>query len=335
MDVTIRVKRQDPEASDERRMPYWQDYPVTIADNATVLDALIQIREDDDGTLSLRCSCRSAICGSCAMRINGHAGLACKTIANTVVQDGVITVEPAGVMPVIKDLVVNFDLFWEKIEAVDPFLKHAGQDPEGEYIVSNDAMLHLSGVTACIMCGACVSDCTVLEVDPTFLGPAALAKAYRFTADPRDGNREGVSRERLRNLSEATGMWDCTRCNECVQVCPKGVAPMDRIMGLREQALQAGLTNNNGARHTGAFTESVGHSGRLDELRLPIKSVGGVTNVAAMISYAPVGWRALTHGKMPPIRHKNVENVENVRRLFRKLEPELAGPQIGRNSPFG
>ena len=116
MDVTIRVKRQDPEAGDERRLPYWQEYPVTIADNATVLDALIQIREDDDGTLSLRCSCRSAICGSCAVRINGHAGLACKTIANTVVQDGVITVEPAGVMPVVKDLVVNFDLFWEKIE---------------------------------------------------------------------------------------------------------------------------------------------------------------------------------------------------------------------------
>lgn len=107
MDVTIRVKRQDPDAEGERRLPYWQEYPVTIADNATVLDALIQIREDDDGTLSLRCSCRSAICGSCAMRINGHAGLACKTIANTVVQDGVITVEPAGVMPVVKDLEIG------------------------------------------------------------------------------------------------------------------------------------------------------------------------------------------------------------------------------------
>ena len=181
-------------------------------------------------------------------------------------------------------------------------------------------MLHLSGVTACIMCGACVSDCTVLEVDPTFLGPAALAKAYRFTADPRDGDDQGISRERLRQLSAATGIWDCTRCNECVEVCPKGVAPMDRIMALREQAVNAGFTNNNGARHTTAFTDSVGHSGRLDELRLPIKSVGGITNIGAMLSYAPVGWRAFTHGKMPPIFHKNVENVENVRRLFRQLE---------------
>ena len=334
MDVTINIRRYDPEA--ERPDGYWESFDVSVADNATVLDALIKIREEMDGTLTLRCSCRSAICGSCAMRINGHAALACKTaLALAVDGNNSVTVEPAGVMKVIKDLAVDFEMFWDKIRAVEPYLQPAGAEPEGEYIASNESMLHLSGVTACIMCGACVSDCTVLEVDPSFMGPAALAKAYRFTADPRDGDREGVSRERLRNLSETTGMWDCTRCNECVQVCPKGVAPMDRIMGLREQALQAGFTNNNGARHTGAFTGSVGHSGRLDELRLPIQTVGGVTNLAAMISYAPVGWRALTHGKMPPIRHKNVENVENVRRLFRKLEPELAGPQIGRNSPFG
>lgn len=319
MDVTVKVKRFDPEA--EHPESYWQDYAVALPDNATVLDALIKIREEQDGTLTLRCSCRSAICGSCAMRINGHAGLACKTpLVRALDADNGVVVEPAGVMPVVKDLTVNFDPFWDKIRAVEPYLQPQGPEPEGEYIASNEAMLHLSGVTACIMCGACVSDCTVLEVDPTFLGPAALAKAYRFTADPRDGDDQGVSRERLRQLSAATGIWDCTRCNECVEVCPKGVAPMDRIMALREQAVNAGFTNNNGARHTTAFTDSVGHSGRLDELRLPIKSVGGITNIGAMLSYAPVGWRAFTHGKMPPIFHKNVENVENVRRLFRQLE---------------
>jgi succinate dehydrogenase / fumarate reductase iron-sulfur subunit len=225
-------------------------------------------------------------------------------------------------MPVIKDLVVDFKLFWDKIMAVEPYLQPQGAEPEGEYIASNDSMLHLSGVTACIMCGACVSDCTVLEIDPTFLGPAALAKAYRFTADPRDGDENGVSRERLEKLGEPSGMWDCTRCNECVQVCPKGVAPMDRIMALRDQAISAGFTNNNGARHAEAFLESVGHSGRVDELRLPIKTVG-VTNLPALMSFLPVGWRALTHGKMPPIIHKNIDNVDNVRKLVRKLgEPE-------------
>ena len=155
---------------------------MAVPETATVLDALIQIREDMDGTLSLRCSCRSAICGSCAMRVNGHAVLACQTKASeSLDSEGIITVEPAGVMPVMKDLVVNFDPFWEKIRTVEPYLQPQGPEPEGEYIASNESMLHLSGVTACIMCGACVSDCTVLEVDPTFLGPAALAKAYRLS----------------------------------------------------------------------------------------------------------------------------------------------------------
>ena len=318
MDITLKVRRFDPEV--ETPESYWQDFPVSIEDNATVLDTLIKVREEVDGSLSLRCSCRSAICGSCAMRVNGHACLACKTrAADAADQDGTIVVEPAGVMPVIKDLVVEFKLFWDKIMEVEPYLQPEGAEPEEEYIASNESMLHLSGVTACIMCGACVSDCTVLEVDPTFLGPAALSKAYRFTADPRDGDADGVSTQRLEMLSNATGMWDCTRCYECVQVCPKGVAPMDRIMSLRDQAISAGLSNNNGARHASAFTESVGHSGWLNEVELPIKTVG-VTNLPGLMSFLPVGLRALTHGKMPPLIHKNIEGVGNVRKLVRKLE---------------
>ena len=318
MDVTIRIRRYDPEAYSPE--PYWQDFAVSIEDNATVLDALIKIREEMDGTLSLRCSCRSSICGSCAMRVNGRACLACKIQATQVAgQENTIVVEPAGVMPVIKDLVVDFKLFWDKIMEVEPYLQPQGAEPEGEYIASNESMLHLSDVTSCIMCGACVSDCTVLEVDPSFLGPAALAKAYRFTADPRDGDAEGQSQARLERLSMPTGMWDCTRCFECVDVCPKGVAPMDRIMALRDQAMAAGFNDNNGARHATAFTELVGHSGRLDEVQLPIRTVG-VTNIPGLMSFLPVGLRALTHGKMPPLVHKNIENVGEVRKLVRDLE---------------
>ena len=316
MEVNVKVKRYDPES--ENPAPYWSEYKVDIDPYTTVLDTLINIREYMDGGLALRCSCRSAICGSCAMRVNGHATLACKTRVSLISPEGEpVTVEPVGNMPIIKDLVVDMTPFWDKIKAVEPWLQPEGPEPEGEYLAPNEDMLHLAGVMDCIMCGACVSDCTVLEVDPNFLGPAALAKAYRFVADPRDGQDSA----RLDGLSAYSGIWDCTRCYECVQVCPKGVAPMDRIMALRDKAMNAGYGDTVGARHTDAFVELVGHSGWLDELRLPIKTVG-MFNMPALLNFAPVGLRALLHGKMPPIVHKMLPNVENVRRIFRRLEPE-------------
>ena len=104
----------------------------------------------------------------------------------------------------------------------------------------------------------------------------------------------------------------------CVLACPNGVAPLDLIMARRELAIWLGLGNNNGARHAEAFTESVAHSGRLDELRLPVKTVG-LFNLPALFSFLPVGLRAMTHGKLPPLVHKSVENVQSVRRLFSKV----------------
>ena len=315
MEVTFSVRRLNPDA--DRPAPYFQEYVIEMDDSATVLDGLIKIREEIDGTLSLRCSCRSAICGSCAMRINGEAGLACNTkIVDAAPRNGApIVVEPAGNMQVIKDLVVDFKPFWDKVKAVEPWLQHRGPQPEQEHIVPNDAMVHLAGVMACIMCGACVSDCTVLEVDPHFLGPAALAKAYRFAGDPRDD----ADNSRLGQLNEYGGVWDCTRCLKCVEVCPKDVAPMDRIMALRDKAMEAGYTNTNGARHAEAFTTSIEHSGWLDEFRLPIKTFG-ITNVKEMFKLARVGLRAQRAGKVPPIFHKSIPGVENVKRIFEKVE---------------
>ena len=315
MDVTVRVMRLDPDAADPT--PFWQEFPVTIEDNATVLDALIKIREETDGTLSLRCSCRSSICGSCAMRINGHAALACKTQAvNARGDNNTITVEPAGNMPVVKDLVVEFDTFWDKVRAVRPWLQPQGPEPEPneEYIASSESMGDLADVMACIMCGACVSDCTVLAVDSTFLGPAALAKAYRFVADPRDD----ADAERLGELNESGGIWDCTRCMQCVEVCPKDVDPMGRIMVLRDKAMEAGYTNTYGARHANAFADSVKHSGWLDELRLPIKTFG-MFNMVAMLRLIPIGIRSQLVGKRPPIFHKSIPGADSVRRLFDKV----------------
>ena len=250
MQVNLRVRRYDPESGGEA---YYQSYQIETPEYATVLDSLIQVREYVDGSLSLRCSCRSAICGSCAMRVNGQARLACKTKVVSLAPSGEeIVVEPMGNLPVIKDLVSDMQPFWDKVRAVTPWLQPSGPPPEREYLVPNSAMLELAGVMNCIMCGACVSDCTVLEVDQNFLGPAALAKAYRFVGDPRDG----ADRERLQALSQYGGVWDCTRCNYCVEVCPKGVAPMDRILALRRQAIEAGQVEVVGAKHVLEFVET-------------------------------------------------------------------------------
>ena len=246
-----------------------------MADSSSVLDGLIKIREVVDGSLALRCSCRSFICGSCTMRINGQARLACNTkmVDSVTKGNGAIVVEPLGNMPVIKDLVVDFAPFWDKIRAVEPWLQHMGTMPQHEHIVSNESMLHLAGVMDCIMCGACVSDCTVLEVDSNFLGPAALAKAYRFVADPRDS----LHGWRLGALTEYGGGWDCPRCMQCVEVCPKGVDPMGRIMALRDKAMEAGRVHSYGARHATVFAQDVERIGRVDELKIPAKTKGYLT----------------------------------------------------------
>ena len=313
MDVKLQIKRFDPD-SDAPTARY-QEYELDVPESFTVLDCLIKIREEVDGTLALRCSCRSAICGSCAMRINGQAGLACNTKAVDARRNGgVIVVDPAGNMPVVKDLIVDFSPFWDKVRDVQPYLRPETAPPPGqEYVVANEHMLELAGVMACIMCGACVSDCTVLAVDSNFLGPAALAKAYRFVGDPRDDAKQA----RLADLTKYGGVWDCTRCLQCVEVCPKDVDPMGRIMLLRDAAMDMGMTNTYGARHAKAFADTVRHSGWLDELRLTLNTFGRF-NIPKMIKLIPTGLRAFMAGKVPPIIHKSIPGVQNVRRIFDK-----------------
>jgi len=330
MKVNLKVRRFDPTAGDGAR---FQSYGVDMADNATVLDALIQVREYVDGSLALRCSCRSAICGSCAMRVNHQARLACKTKVTEVAkrEGDEIVVEPMGNMPVIKDLVTDMEVHWSKVRQVTPWLQPTGPEPEREYLVPNESMLDLSHTMNCIMCGACVSDCPVLEVDTKFIGPAALAKAYRFAGDPRESRdqSEHVQKDRLRYLSNTPGgIWDCTRCNMCVEVCPKDVRPMDKIMQLRELAVEAGITNNTGVRHGSVFAGTIHRAGRLDEFTQGLLSVGW-WNVPRLLQELPGVLRMLRAGKLPWTHalpfHKPIPGIKHVRRLYGQVRREKKG----------
>ncbi len=160
-------------------------------------------------------------------------------------------------MPVLKDLIVDMDaVHWKKIQRVVPWLLPEGSLPEREYVVPAESMIDITQSMACIQCGACVSACLSMEVDPEFVGPAALAKAYRFVGDPRDSQTE----ERLRDLAEDPhGIYDCTHCFACIEVCPKDVAPMSQIMRLRRRASgDYGIKDsNNGYGHEKAFVDIV------------------------------------------------------------------------------
>lgn len=310
MKANLKIKRYDP----EQNRSWDQEYSVETHSSATILDALIQVREEQDGSLALRCSCRASICGSCGMKVNGRARLVCKTRVEAIASEGeTLTIEPMGNQHVIRDLVVDLSTFFNQMKRVTPYLQPDFVPEEGEFIAPNDSMERLLTSMNCIMCGCCVSDCTVLEVDNNFIGPAALAKAWRFTEDPRDA----ASTKRLTDLNdEDGGIWDCTRCMACVEVCPKEVAPMERIMELRERAISAGNTNTPGYRHTESFNKSVRKYGRLDEARLAVDSAG-YTNFPRLVELAVLGLKSLVRGKIPFPPHE-AEDRERITDIFDK-----------------
>jgi succinate dehydrogenase / fumarate reductase iron-sulfur subunit len=206
-----------------------------------------------------------------AVRATGQVEAGPGTTAVTTATEAPIVIEPMGNMPVIKDLITDMEsTHWTKIRRVTPWLLPHGEPPEREYVVEPESMIDITQSMACIQCGACVSSCLSMEADPDFIGPAALAKAYRFVGDPRDAE----TTERLHDLAEDPhGIYDCTHCFSCIDACPKGVAPMDQIMRLRRKAGEEGIEDpNSGHHHELAFVKIIEKKGTLDEVALPRES---------------------------------------------------------------
>jgi succinate dehydrogenase / fumarate reductase iron-sulfur subunit len=330
---TLRLRRYDPESGEA---PYWDEHTIELEPHRSVLEGILQAKAASDGSIGIRCSCRAAICGSCGVRINGEPGLACHTHldhARAASPDGVIEVEPMGNMPVIKDLIVDMDaVHWKKVQRVTPWLIAKQPVPEREYLVEKEAMVDVTQSMACIQCGACVSDCLAMEVDPGFIGPAALAKAYRFVGDPRDDQQD----IRLKDLAEdPQGIFDCTHCFKCVEACPKGVNPMGQIMRLRRIAIddQKIVDKNNGQRHEAAFTTLIKDYGLLHEAEILPRSYGGNSwfgkfHPAAgkeLLSSLPVAIKGMLRGKVNPkialLGHKiPKQDLNAVKQIYDKVE---------------
>ncbi|HZU40656.1 MAG TPA: succinate dehydrogenase/fumarate reductase iron-sulfur subunit [Solirubrobacteraceae bacterium] len=336
-EYTLRIRRFDP---DSGQAAHWDEHTVEMAETQSVLDAILKIRNEVDGSIGIRCSCQQAICGSCGVRMNGKPGLACNTHLHEAALRGhgtgwnppeagqrthLIDVEPMGNMPVIRDLIVDMDaVHWKKVQRVTPWLLAKEPVPEREYIVPHENMVDVTQTMACIQCGSCVSDCLAMEVDPLFIGPAALSKAYRFVGDPRDAQHF----ERLKDLAEDPhGIYDCTHCFNCIDACPKGVDPMSQIMRLRRKAGSDHdiEDRNNGYRHEHAFVNNIKRNGILHESDLLADSYGGKFNPNAgreLVSGLPTAMRGLARGKMTVkklLLHEHKASGE-IKRVFDTVE---------------
>jgi succinate dehydrogenase / fumarate reductase iron-sulfur subunit len=227
MEYTFRLLRYDPEKDEH---PYFQDFVYESDGNKAVLEALMDIRNEQDCTLSFRYSCREAICGSCAMVINGKFDLACRTnIAS--LKTSLIIIEPLPSLEIQKDLVVDMEPFWQALYKIEPYLYPDEKMKEKGDRIEDKEMDKIFQFVNCILCGCCYSVCPVVSRDSRYLGPAALAKLYRFVKDPRDKRPFSA----WASVDTEGGIWGCDTVFRCNEVCPKKVRPADGIEALRRK----------------------------------------------------------------------------------------------------
>jgi len=221
--ITLQVARYRPE---EEARPTVQAYEVPCRKDWVVLDGLNYVKDQLDGTLSFRWSCRMGICGSCGMNVNGEPKLTCATFLADYAP-GPVRVDPLPNFPVVRDLVVEISDFLRKLMEVKPWLVRREEKPlsEGEHRQTPAQMDEYKQFSMCINCLLCYAACPVYGLDPKFIGPAAIALAQRYNLDSRD---QGAA-DRLEVLSEHEGIWGCTFVGECTRVCPKHVDPAGAI----------------------------------------------------------------------------------------------------------
>ncbi len=294
-------------------LPVYKMYEMMVESHEVVLDILNRIKWEVDGSLSYRRSCRHGICGSCAVKVNQKGVLSCKQNLFELIElfGDELIIEPQNIKRAIKDLIIDKADFWSKYDAVEPYLiAEIEECPTSENIVSAHSAEKIDEADYCIQCGSCYYACPAALYNENFLGPAALAKTYRFTSDERDSAKAS----RLTAVNEiGKGVWDCVKCFECAQVCPKGVNPIGKITRLHNQIFAENIAGSNVAtRHAVGFVHSIEKHGFLDEGELVRYSEGNI----GVMKHLPEAFDMLMHGKIVlPWDMPKSENLDEIKKL--------------------
>ncbi|VBB05365.1 alpha-helical ferredoxin [Lucifera butyrica] len=312
--ITYRIQRFDGSKR------FLQEYTFDHRPGKTILWGLLEIKEKLDPTLTFTASCRSAVCGACAVRVNGQAVLACETPLDTMLdrfQTDTLYLEPLQNFKVIRDLVIDWQPKTERLTEVKPWLIPRDEFSATEGCRQSDAAFkEINTQAGCILCGACVSECSKLTAGQTdFYEPFIYSRAQKFVADSRDK----APLEHLRPAYKH-GLWKCMHCVECVTKCPKKVAPGQDIAKLRQESIRRGMINNPGARHALAFLDDIAASGRLNEPKLALKTEGLLKSITRL----PFALRLLRRGKLNPLHAfpAKIKGIEEVRAILRAVKEE-------------
>ena len=299
-------------------LPYYKEYKMEVGKDELILDLLNRIKWEHDGSFSYRRSCRHGICGACGIKVNGKPVLACKQNAVELLDmfDNDLTFEPQSQKRAVKDMIIDKGDFWEKYNKVMPYVERSvDPHPVKETKQTQEEFDSFLDSDLCIQCGSCYYACPAVEVNPDFLGPAALTSAYRFSIDTRDE----ASKKRLNITSQlGSGVWDCVKCFECAEACPKDISPIEKITKLHNMQFKEGVARKNVAtKHAEGFIRSIKKYGYLDEQDIVMYSEG-----LGVVKHMSEAFKMIKAGKIHPldITKKHMPKSKNLDEIQKLIE---------------
>ena len=317
--ITFKVFRFNKETD---YLPYYNKFEIEVTKYDVILDIMNKIKWEIDGSFSYRRSCGHGSCGSCAIKINGKVTLACKENVFYLVNifGSELILEPQDIKKAYKDMVIDKKEFWNKYEQIKPFLIK-NQNLDTENIIHKNENTKIDDSDSCIQCGNCYYACPSVEVNEDFLGPSALLKIWRFNADNRDYGKL----ERLDIANKASkGVWDCVKCNECIQSCPQDLSPIDKITKIHNQIFETNVSNkNSSSRHAIGYKKSILKHGLANKNEINRHSKG----FFGVLKDIPKTMNMFRKGKIvlpwKRPRSKNLDEIQKLIKISSRLNNEV------------